>query len=339
MSRPLVDLIFQALSVASLIGLCEAADSHRPSDLTLHDQVAAELIQASPLADPGDSKARDAAAARLAECRVFRSALQERVLWGGCEPVKGFDPRLYSLTEFEPLVWLKLYASTIMFTGEHTVRTEGAYSILELKARFRSELDPGDYPYPFWHSPAKWQAYRDLASLAIVFEDDRIVAVYRIAQPGPSPVKNDKHWDGQWRWKDARGQEQPRAALFSYVFGPDNPHRESVDKAYRQLEAEFRAQNCTSCHAPDNKGRAKQLLLLNYPNQSLVSRHEIVQVLTDNTMPPEDPVKGLPAGLSDRSQHNNLIQLARAFATKADAAVSFELARNTGANPNAFPHP
>jgi hypothetical protein len=148
----------------------------------LQERIAREFAEASPLADPADARARDAAAAKLVECRDFLSAVGGRLLWGGCEPVQGYDPTTYSLTEFDPLVWLKLYGSTLMFTGEHEVKTAGPFSVLELKARFRSHLDPGDYPYPFWHSAEKWQAYLDLASLCVVFQDEKIIAVYGVAE-------------------------------------------------------------------------------------------------------------------------------------------------------------
>lgn len=301
-----------------------------PASMSLPKRVATELVKASPLADPADAKARDRASEALARCQSFRMHVGERILWGGCDPEKGFDPKTYSLTKFDPVVWLKLYASTIMFTGESDVRQEGPLTILELKARFRSGLDPGDYPYPFWHTPKKWQAYLDLTSLALVFREDTIVAAYRIAPNKASGVgvaADMPSWDGKWRWTDAKGEEQPRVALFSYVFSPDNPHREAVDQSYRRLEAKFRSQNCTACHAPDNKGKAKSLLLLNYPNQSLAARHSLVEVLKKNEMPPEDTTAKHAAGIADEAVRGELVGLAEAFVKQADAAIAFESRR------------
>lgn len=296
---------------------------------SLQERIAKELAEASPMADAADAHARDLASKRLANCESFRSAVGERVLWGGCDPVKGFDPRTYTLTEFEPLVWLKLYASTIMFTGEHEIRQEGPYSVLEMKAKFRSNLDVGDYPYPFWHSPKKWQAYLDLVSLVVVFERDKIIATYRLANSDPAKAAAERPWDGKWHWIDARGQEQPRVALFSYMFGDDNPYREGVDHAYRQLEAKVRAQNCTACHAPDNKGKARALLMLNFPNQSLIARHKLVHVLESNEMPPEDINKHQSAGIADITARKDLVQLAKAFVKEADAAIAYESSRKS----------
>lgn len=299
----------------------------RPSLRALQERIAKQLAEASPVADPGDARARDAAAAKLVGCQDFLTAIGERLLWGGCEPVKGYDPRTYSLTEFDPLVWLKLYGSTLMFTGEHEVKTNGPFSVLELKAKFRSNLDPGDYPYPFWHSAKKWQAYVDLASLCVVFREDKIVAVYRVAKSDPTKPPVERKWDGKWQWTDAEGKQQPRVALFSYMFGADNPHRANVDDAYRRLESRFRAHDCTSCHSPDNAGKAKALLLLNYPNQSLFARHKLLETLKANDMPPEDTAKDKPAGIGDTAQRKELLQLAQTFVKEADAAVAFESSR------------
>lgn len=290
-------------------------------------RIAKQFAEASPLADPGDARARDIAAAKLVQCRDFLTAVGERLLWGGCEPVKGYDPRTYSLTEFDPLVWLKLYGSTLMFTGEFEVKPSGPFSVLELKAKFRSNLDPGDYPYPFWHSQKKWQAYLDLASLCVVFREDKIVAVYRVANSDPAKPTAERKWDGKWQWTDASGNQQPRVALFTYMFGEDNPHRAGVDEAYRHLEKQFRAHDCTSCHAPDNAGKSKALLLLNYPNQSLFARHTLLQTLSNNEMPPEDIGKNRASGITDEAKRAELIQLARAFVKEADAAVAFESSR------------
>jgi hypothetical protein len=322
---------FLRCALALLIACGCANDSAQKasvkSKFAMPEQVARELASASPIAHPGDVRARDLAAQKLAECESFKTAANQRILWGGCDPAKGFDPRNFSLTEFEPVVWLKLYASTIMFTGEHTVRKDGPLTVLEMKARFRSNLDPGDYPYPFWHSPKKWQAYLDLETLCVVFRQNKIVAVYRVANSDPARPQGTRVWDGKWRWLDGMGNEQPRAALFTYMFGDDNPHRVQVDRSYRELESKFRASNCNACHAPDNQGKAKQLLLLNYPNQALTARHTLVRTLEQNEMPPEDPKTQHPGGISDLAKREELIQAAKTFVQQADAAVAFETSR------------
>ena len=318
---------FLPLQLLCRVGLSSESRNSGASPLSIPERIAVEFAEASPLADPGDAQARDKASARLANCSTFRAHVGDLILWGGCDPVKGFDPKTYSLTEFDPMVWLKLYASTIMFTGHREVRKDGPLTILEMEARFRSNLDPGDYPYPFWHSPKKWQAYLDLSALVLVFRENKIVAAYRIAQADKAHPAVARPWDGKWEWIDANGDKQPRVALFSYIFSADNPHAASVDRSYRELEVKFRAQNCVTCHAPDNQGKAKGLVLLNFPNQSLAARHSLVEVLVKNEMPPEDTRNHRAAGIDDDAVRGELIRLAKDFVKVADAAVAFESRR------------
>lgn len=315
----------------------ESAASVAGPGASLPQRIAREFAQASPPADPGDARARDLAASRLAGCGAFLAATGDRLLWGGCEPVKGYDPGTYSLTELDPLVWLKLYGSMLMFSGQYEIKPSGRFTVLELQATFRGNLDPGEYPYPFWHSPRKWQAYVDLRSLCVVFKEDKVVAVYRVAEPeGASPAAERK-WDGAWRWTDAAGNPQPRVALFSYLFSGDNPHRAGVDDAYRRLEKELRAHECTTCHAPNNAGKAKALLLLTHPNQSLLARRSLLRTLENNEMPPADDAGHTAVGVGDAEERAELIELARSFVREADAAFAFESAlrstRRTGNTP------
>jgi hypothetical protein len=294
----------------------------------LQVRIAHALAQASPPADPKDAAARDAAAERLVHVRELLEATGERILWGGFEAAKGFDLDTYRLTEFSPVVWTKLYLSTFMFPGEYEVRREGKYTVLQMAAQFRAGLDPGDYPYPFWHTPQKWQAYVGTRALLMVFENDVVVAAFRDAPPGAGAgVAAAKPWDGQWQWTDATGRAQPHVTLYSYLLSSDNPQRTSLDRAYRKLEAAFRGQNCMGCHAPDNVAKASPLLLLNYPNQALAGRHALVEVLRQNKMPPADPETGLDAGITDESARQELLRLAEDFEREADAALAHEQQR------------
>jgi hypothetical protein len=67
---------------------------------------------------------------------------------------------------------------------------------------------------------------------------------------------------------------------------------------------------------------------LNYPNQSLIARRNLVQVLKDNEMPPKDTEKHKHAGIDDEAKRTELIRLAEAFVKVADAAVAFESGRD-----------
>lgn len=322
----------RALVLALSLGACGGPSA--PSAATpvaappsVEERIARGVAEASPPADPADAKARDAAAERLGHLAALLDAAGDRILWGGFDPEKGYHPKAQQLTEFSPVVWVKLYLSTFMFTGAHQVRREGELTVLELGARFRDGLDSGDYPYPFWHSAQKWQAYANTEALMLIFEHDRLIAAYRKPSPVASNKTAAKKWDGRWRWTDEAGVEQPRVALFSYLLSPDNPSRERLDGAYRSLEEAFRNNNCLKCHSPDNAAHASALLLLDYPNQALVARHSLVTTLRLDAMPPADPGAGTTAGLHDAPARGELLALAEKFEREADAALAFERAR------------
>jgi mono/diheme cytochrome c family protein len=109
----------------------------------------------------------------------------------------------------------------------------------------------------------------------------------------------------------------PYVALYQWLFSPSNPHVARLDAAYRAFEAEARPQNCVLCHSPANPMEMNPLRLLNYPNQALTVRHEIVRLLEQNSMPP-------PGGIANRAQRKKLIARAKQFAEMGDKALQYE---------------
>jgi hypothetical protein len=291
---------------------------------SLPDRIARGLMEKSPAADPSDAHARDDAGERLARFTELQDAIGEQILWGGFDPSKSYDPAEFKLSAFNSFVWSKLYLSTFMFTGPYFVHEEGPRTVLEVGARFRDRLDPGDFPYPFWHSAKKWQDYIDTQAVVLVFEGDHLVAGYRKVEHAADQPPMDKPWDGRWHWDDASGEPQPRASLYTYLLSPENPHLHSLDKAYRDLEARFRAQDCLTCHSPDNTAKVSKLYMLNYPNQALAGRHVLLSVLAKDSMPPLDPDTGHAAGLHDEAARAELQRLAAVFEAEGDAALSYE---------------
>jgi mono/diheme cytochrome c family protein len=330
--------LLSALTATLLLALCSCA-AQTPAakaptsavDDALPGRIAEGLAKLSPPADLSDPGARDAAGDRLSRFEPLLNAAGDRILWGGFDPTKGYDPEAYTLTEFVPMVWAKMYLSTFTFPGPYQVRQEGKFRVAEVAAKFRNGLDSGDYPYPFWHSAKKWQAYVDAEALLLVFDRDRLIAAFRKAAPTTTVV--EKPWDGRWRWTDEKGAEQPRVALYSYLFSKDNPEVANLETRYRKMEQAFREESCTSCHTPDNPAKANPLLLLNFPNQALAGRHLLVKILRDNEMPPADEKKGVKAGIHDEATREKLIELAKEFETAADAALAYEKkTAPTGAN-------
>lgn len=312
----------------------------RPMQELIAEEIAEQIIAASPMVDPADPKARDEASRKLGECERLVEAAGDRILWGGFNPSQGYHPDAYrlvdttdhtanQLTELNPMVWAKLYLSTFMFKGTYSVKTESPLTIVELDVQFRTGLDAGEYPYPFWHNPNKWTAYVNADKIALVFGSGRLLSALRIS-PDPVSLKLIKRdWDAQWQWTDAEGNPQPRVALYSYVFSKDNPHVKALDASFRAMESKFREQNCMTCHEPDNRGRINDLLLLNYPNQALVARRSLVAVLERNQMPPGNEIAHEPTGIQDADVLKELVRLARDFEKQADAAFAYEQSHGT----------
>jgi mono/diheme cytochrome c family protein len=117
---------------------------------------------------------------------------------------------------------------------------------------------------------------------------------------------------------------QPYVALYDYLLTKDNPFTAQLDETYRALEARMRQNNCQACHAPDNQGQSAQLEFFVYPNQALTGRHDIINQLERNQMPPRDNTLGLAAGIADASEREQLLALAREFEAAGDKALAWE---------------
>jgi hypothetical protein len=294
------------------------ADKTPPVDDTAKLQLAAAIAEACPIAAPNDATARDQCADALGEMELLKEAFTDPMLWGGQPADKPLDRAIEDghLTSFNPRAWRRMYLSTFMFTGESYVEEAGKYRVVHMPVQFRNLLDSGEYPYPFWHSEKKWRAYETALEVLIFFEGDKAVGALRSSAGDPNRAHEARTWDGAWTWQTDHGV-QPRVTLYQNIFSTMNPHVARLETAYRALEDGMRSQNCMSCHDPSNSAMAKQLELLNYPNQALGSRHFVVQQLEANAMPPG-------VGVADQVVRLDLIRLARDFATAGDDALAFE---------------
>jgi hypothetical protein len=305
-------LLLPALLVATGIALPQASD-----EVSLAQRIAEGLIAACPLADPGDEKARDQSAEKLTRLTVLRDSLSDPIYWGGYTAGQGYAPEENQATLFNPLVWRRMYLSLFMFPGPYRIERAEPYLLVHLPYQFRNQLDPGAYPYPFWHSKKKWDSYQLATELILVVEKGQIIAAYRSDQQDLGRPYLPRVWDGHWRWIDPAGREQPYVALYTYLLSPENPHVTRLDAAYRALEAEARQHNCTLCHSPDNIEQMNPLRLLNFPNQALTMRHKIVTQIEENRMP-------LGTGIPDETERKKLLDLAREFAAVGDQALDYE---------------
>ncbi len=308
--------LLSAAVVFLLLYPCLASGADDASE-TIAKNLAEGLAAACPPADPSDARARDLAASKVAQLTLLRDLVSDPILWGSHSAGKSYRPEESSLTAFNSFVWRRMYLPLFMFTGEYKVEKEGDLTLINLASRFRYGLDPGAYPYPFWHAPKKWESYQLATRLILVMQKGKIIAGYRSDTVDPSRPQVSRAWDGRYRWADAKGREMPYVALYSYLFSAKNPHVRKLDAAYRALEAEARQYNCTFCHSPSNPAQMNPLRLLNLPNQALTIRHQIVTQLEENKMPP-------PGHVLTSAQRQKLLKLARTFAAQGDRALEYE---------------
>ena len=308
-----------ATTTPSAVSPAPDQSSVSAADMKLAQEIASGVVAACPVVDPGDGKARDDCANKLTNLKVLRETMSEGFLWGQQKEAGLYDLKKLHTTVFDPLVWRRLYMSTFMFPSDAKPKVEQVkdLTIIRLPIKFRHKLDMGAFPYPFWHSPNKWDAYQSAEDLLLVMNQGKLKAALRSFEKNPNAEKIKVEWDGLWQWTDTSGQAQPRVTLFKYLLSEANPHAAKLDESYRAFEVEMRQHTCFVCHSPDNANEINPLLLLNYPNQALTLRHETLRQIEENLMPP-------PNGVKDPAEREKLIELARNFAKAGDEALTYE---------------
>jgi hypothetical protein len=292
-----------------------SSSSSRPSPAPFERQLVAALTEACPIASPADGAAREACGAKLSQLAILRDHMSEPFLWGTQAAPASYDFPDGRTTRFNPLAWRKMYLSLEMFSGDYRVEHVGRRTVLRASTRFRSALDPGEYPYPFWHSTEKWQSYQLSVETIFLLEGDTIVGALRSAAQDQSRPFTQRAFDGDWNLGQREEAESRPVVLFQRLFSPSNPWVPTLDRAFRNFEAESRPYHCAGCHRPDNRAHQDQLEMFCYPNQALASRHTIVRAIEDKRMPPD--------GLDDE-QRARLAAAARAFEAAAEAALASE---------------
>ena len=306
-----------------------ACVSGASSDRDLAEKIAAGLYTACPPASADDEMARNECSAALTDFALLRDSMVNPFLWGGQQQQDGGVDDGWHLethvTRFDPRVWRRLYLSLYSFPKEHTVeQLPDGRTVLKLQAKFRNKLDMGAYPYPFWHRLSKWESYQLAQELVFIIKDKRLVGAQRSFAAYSDRTDFVVHeWGGQWEWRKG-GELMPFAALYTYFFSKDNPYVAELEAAYRASEFKLRQQNCLVCHSPDNGPSMAQLELFSYPNQALGARHRIVEQLEKNVMPTQDPARGYTQGMADEAARQELLELARRFASLGDQAMAWE---------------
>jgi hypothetical protein len=311
------------LALIALLAACESACESKPADhdVALAMSIAKGLVEACPSDhSPADETARNDCADKLTNFAGLRNAMREPFIWGG--QTKGYELNKKT-NKFNARVWRRMYLSTFMFGNDYSIEQTGDTTVLHIPVRFRGAMSTGAYPYPFWHSEKKWDAYNFATTIHFVIQNGSILGALRSTEQDKTRPKVAHTWDGLWRWQQA-GVQMPYVSLYDYLMSKDNPYTAQLNEAYRALEAGMRPHNCNACHAPDNQGESDKLEFFVYPNQALAGRHDIVSQIMDNTMPPEDNTLHLPAGIANDSDRDLLLKLARDFETAGDEALAWE---------------
>jgi hypothetical protein len=153
--------------------------------------------------------------------------MTEPFLWGG-QPSVGKYAIDKGTTRFNARVWRRLYAATFMFDACFSVEQVDAQTILHVPVQFRGAMPTGAYPYPFWHSQKKWDAYSYATTIHFVIENGRVIGALRGASQDTTRQKTPHAWDGQWG--------TPRVSLYAYLLSETNPFATRLDDSYRALE-------------------------------------------------------------------------------------------------------
>ncbi|WP_124538305.1 hypothetical protein [Piscinibacter terrae] len=296
------------------------------------------MARLCPVAPVDDQAAFDKCRQGLFQDSLFKRSLQEFVLWG-----RQRDPKLSlkdsKLTQFGPDVLAGMYVPLFMFNGKYTVEyveRERLYQI-RLQTAFRNRLQPGQFPYPFWHEAEKWAMY-EKANDIILWWDPKVSRV-RFAQftvfGSNPPLQASEHvtqaaFDGQWRWTDAQGKSQPAVTVFDGLLSNDNPYKAQLDTSYKTFALKLREGQCFQCHVPNNPDGMKKLVLLQTPMHAAAEIKRVLKSVREDRMPRDE--FGVEAPL-DAKTKEALLTEGVAFERVLDQAKAWEASRSASVVP------
>src|SRR6476661_1714733 len=295
-------------------------------------EVALELQQVCPPASPSDQAAFDRCRRSLFGDSALRRNLAPRLLWGRRNQDAGVALKDTNLTQFAPDVIAGLYLSLFMFSGEYSteyVERERLY-LIRLRAGFRNLLQPGQFPYPFWHEEAKWGVYQAANSVLLwVNPKTAKIVIGQFTERGSSsavvPTEPITHeFDGKWMWIDKDGRIQPQVTLFDGLFRGDNPYLSKLDVAYRTLALRMRDAQCENCHIPHNPNSMRRLVLMHTPAHAAGEITRLMKAVREDRMPLDDT--GAEEALEPKLKRA-LLESGGAFEELVKAAKDWEAAQ------------
>lgn len=285
--------------------------------------LAAELAKACPAAKPDDAAAYDACARALRGRSDIPFAVS--VDWGGEQPSQRLAKK--TMTRFHPEVFREMYLVLFSFDGTVTTGHEARDNVdtITLGATFRNALPTGYYPYPFWHSDAKWTDYEHATAVRFYVDPDGMIfAASRPHIGGPDPYahRQPPSFDGKWLWTDAKGVAQPHVSLFASRYSADNPVLPSLDAAYRDFALALRNGTCMRCHTPVNHAGSSRLVIFQTPLHAAGAIDDMLKSVRENNMPRND--WGVKRVL-DPQIRDTLLNQGDAFRAKLHDADAWEM--------------
>jgi len=291
--------------------------------------IASELATHCPLAAAGDQDAYQNCRRALYGDSALRAALPPVLLWGRQNKNPDATLRQTNLTQFAPDVWTHLYAPLFMFNGRHTVEwvPHEKRFLIRLEAAFRNRLPPGQFPYPFWHEADKWGTYEKANGFMLWVDPTTSkvqAAQFTSRAPNamlhtPQPVNHA--FDGSWMWTDESGKTQPAVTVFDGLYRPENPYLPTLDRQFRDLSAQMRESQCTSCHVPNNPDKMSRLVLLSTPAHAAGEIDRLIKSVKEDRMPMDE--FRISYALSPENKQW-LLERAEAFRSTTQAAREWE---------------
>lgn len=292
-------------------------------------ELARHLAALCPVSDAANQAAFDTCRKGLFGNELLQSRLSPVTLWG-----RQADPatplKKANLTQFAPEVLGGMYMPLFMFDGTYTVTFSQANGLYEarLGVGFRNRLQPGQFPYPFWHEFDKWNTYENAKSMVFWIDPKshraRVVQFTRFGDGAPllqvQPAQPPA-FDGKWLWTDAQGKAQPAVTLFDGLFDDANPHKRELEKTYRELALSLRESQCLQCHVPNNPNRSSRLVLLQSPAHAAAEIKRLLKQVQSDRMPVDE------FGMEERLEHGVktvLLERGREFEAVVDKAHAWE---------------
>ena len=315
--------------ISVMAGGVDAQESQRGAVEHFIGTLIRQTATACPLTSPADQAALDRCRATLYGDSAFRRGIAPVVLWGRPSP-DGKRLRDTNLTQFATDVMSGLYLPLFMFTGDYEITFDPTERLYRARAPalFRNALDPGQYPYPFWHDAKKWADYQ--AANEVTFWVDPVkvkVVIMQFSARGKSDPSltsvpyAQPAFDGKWMWTDTNGQSQPRPSLFVGLMRSNNPYLGGLEGTFKDLAGELRKGSCHECHAPDNYSSMKRLVLMQTPAHAAGEIKRIMRAVREDKMPLDET--GIYKEM-DPAIKAALLKYGAAFESMVDAARDWE---------------